>query len=225
MDINQKREYLKDSLNETGWEDILFDWLDSSNFESVMKNLLEKVEVKNERFTPPITKWFEPFIKCHYENLNVLFIDNGPYHTLHSANGLAFSSNSDEPALKYLKKGIYESDLKELIDGDDIKHITHQGVLLYNAALTSEIDKYVVHSKLWNTFTTRLFDRLNTLNDDLIVVLFGKKTEKWASHFKDQKIITVEHPLKGLYTNWDHGDLFRTINKTLINLGKSPIIW
>lgn len=225
MDLNEKRKYLKDSLDETGWEEILHPWLDSSNYLTVIKKLVNEVE-NGVRFAPAIKNWFNPFTSCSFDDLKVVFIKNESYNDVEDANGLAFSCNSStkQPALRYLKQGIYET-CTELIDSDDLDHLPNQGVLLYNASLTAQIGKLDSHSSLWNKFTINLLNGINNNTKDVIVVLFGKKTHKWHSHLTNQKVIQVDDPLTGLYTKWEHDDLFNKINRMLINLNKSPIIW
>ncbi len=102
--------------------------------------------------TPPIDLWFRAFRECKYDNLKVVWLGMTPYHSIdsyskdHVADGLTFSTdtkNNVPPSLFKVYKGM-EWDLwqgmnLEMARCNKLDYLANQGVLMVNAALTTNI--------------------------------------------------------------------------------------
>ena len=62
IDLPQKITGLKAKLKDTGWEHILYPYLDSESFYNTLTKLVTMVQ-NGTRFTPKMKNWFRSF--CH----------------------------------------------------------------------------------------------------------------------------------------------------------------
>jgi len=225
--IPDKIEALKEKLKGTGWESIIYPYLDSESFYSTLKKLVGFVQ-DGKRFTPKMKDWFRTFETCHYSNLKVIFIGQDPYPQLGVADGISFSCShtmKEQPSLRHIFNSL-EKQYPGYERNPDLTRWSEQGVLMLNTALTVEINKIGSHYSLWHAFTGHLLEAINN-KSELIVVLLGKKAQEWKKYLKNQTIIEVEHPAAAAYKGgvWNDKELFLTINKMLENQGKTLVHW
>ena len=225
--IPDKIEALKEKLKGTGWESIIYPYLDSESFYSTLKKLVGFVQ-DGKRFTPKMKDWFRTFETCHYNNLKVIFIGQDPYPQLGVADGISFSCShtmKEQPSLRHIFNSL-EKQYPGYERNPDLTRWSEQGVLMLNTALTVEINKIGSHYSLWHAFTGHLLEAINN-KSELIVVLLGKKAQEWKKYLKNQTIIEVEHPAAAAYKGgvWNDKELFLTINKMLENQGKTLVHW
>lgn len=225
--IPDKIEALKEKLKGTGWESIIYPYLDSESFYSTLKKLVGFVQ-DGKRFTPKMKDWFRTFETCYYSNLKVIFIGQDPYPQLGVADGISFSCShtmKEQPSLRHIFNSL-EKQYPGYERNPDLTRWSEQGVLMLNTALTVEINKIGSHYSLWHAFTGHLLEAINN-KSELIVVLLGKKAQEWKKYLKNQTIIEVEHPAAAAYKGgvWNDKELFLTINKMLENQGKTLVHW
>lgn len=227
IDILAKGKYLKKQLEETGWEDILYPWIESENFFSVMSNLIN-LSNAGKKFAPKLKYWFRPFIECPYDNVNTIFINIGPYNKPFDADGIPFScknNDGEHSLMTYIFDAIEES------TGDcnrdiDLKAWANQGVLMLNLAMTVELNTTNNHFSLWKPFMESLLKQINENKSELTIILFGKKPQEVRVLLTKQQVIEVEHPSIATYKGkWKHDDLFIKVNKNLKKQNKTVINW
>ena len=228
IDLPQKITGLKAKLKNTGWEHILYPYLDSESFYNTLTKLVTMVQ-NGTRFTPKMKNWFRSFEICHYNNMKVIFIGQDPYPQVDVADGISFSCSNtmkEQPSLRHIFNSL-EKQYPEYERNPDLSRWAEQGVLMLNTALTVEINKIGSHYSLWHTFTTGLLNGINKNNSQLVVVLLGKKAQEWRKLLNNQIIIEVEHPAAAAYKGgvWNDQDLFIRINDILKQQGKSLVEW
>lgn len=229
---NEIVDILYDKLKSSGWDSIMRMYVRSSEFERLFSILLQEVE-SNDRFTPPIRYLMEPFTHCPYSELKVVFIGDSPYNNIGVSNGLAFShpiSLSKELPLKILHnkiaKEVYHDKKPVSSFNTDLRVWAEQGVLLLNSSFTTKINGKKTHHKMWEPFISHMIDMLNSKQEGLIYVLFGKNAKAFSEIIDedDNYIIELDYPGNEGY-KWDSKDVFNKINEILEKSGKDKIVW
>jgi hypothetical protein len=124
---------------------------------------------------------------------------------------------------------------RELYDGLDLKHfknpdvsyLAHQGVLMLNAALTTEIGKAGSHIELWEPFTKYLFEEVLYYSGAPVIFL-GKDASKYKKYCAPFTwTFTLSHPASASYknTDWDSEGAFGKVNKILKDNNNFNIEW
>jgi uracil-DNA glycosylase len=228
INLPEKIEGIKNKLVGSGWEPILYPYIESEKFYSTLNKLVDFVQ-EDRRFTPKMSDWFNAFIQCKYENLNVIFIGQDPYPQIGVADGISFSCSktmTTQPSLRHIFNAL-EKHYPGYNKDCDLSRWSNQGVLMLNTALTVEINKIGSHYSLWHYFTTHLLTQLNRHDSQLVVVLLGKKAQEWKKLITNHIIFEVEHPAAAAYKGgiWDDKNVFNNVNNILQNQGKTSIKW
>lgn len=129
-----------------------------SLLEPVYAHLKERSS-KHVKIFPNSTDTFRAFRACPYKNIRAVWMGMSPYYSIYKgqpiADGLCFSSNGQEepPSLKILYDGI-EEDINEILLERPLHldYLAGQGILMLNAALTTEQGKADSHIELWKPF-------------------------------------------------------------------------
>lgn len=221
INLQELKSKLHDKLIPSGWGLKLRSFTQSAEFDQVLEYLVEQSE-KGKRFTPPLKYLFRAFEECPYDKLKVVIIGMDPYPQLGVADGIPFScslTGKEQPSLRHIFNAIESTyNLEDYSRDVDLKRWSNQGVLLLNAALTTEIGKSGTHLKAWESFTSHVLEVLNSFNSGLVFVFMGKDAQTYSGligdhHFK----IMVSHPASAAYRGgvWDCGNLFKTIDTIL----------
>ena len=226
IDINNLRERINKTLDDSGWTPALAPFINGLSFDIILNNLVSMVEA-DKRFTPRFKDIFNAFKECPYNDIKVIVIGQDPYPQLGVADGIAFSCSKKgktEKSLQYIFKAIYGE-----YDGynNDLKRWSNQGVLLLNTAFTCEVNSIGSHINLWKPFAIYLFELLNRHHKDIPVIMMGKKAEDWEVYLSNQKLYKVAHPASAAYRGgqWDCKDVFNQVNEELKNQEKTCIEW
>lgn len=203
---------------------------------------LKAIEV--DTFPESTTDIFKAFKLTPLDSVKVIIIGQDPYHD-GSATGLAF----DNTWVKALSKKGMSPSLRNIITemGEDLdhkiyveqgeetilQHLTSQGVLLLNAALTVEKRSPISHFPMWKDFTTELISSLNE-KDNIVWVLWGRFAQQFKPLITNEthEIIEGVHPSpfsangKGEGTPKFFGSKpFSKVNSYLKEKGLKQIIW
>jgi len=226
IDINNLRERINKTLDDSGWTPALAPFINGLSFDIILNNLVSMVEA-DKRFTPRFKDIFNAFKECPYNDIKVIVIGQDPYPQLGVADGIAFSCSKKgktEKSLQYIFKAIYGE-----YDGynNDLKRWSNQGVLLLNTAFTCEVNSIGSHINLWKPFAIYLFELLNRHHKDIPVIMMGKKAEDWEVYLSNRKLYKVAHPASAAYRGgqWDCKDVFNQVNEELKNQEKTCIEW
>lgn len=197
-------------------------------------------EISEEKYTPPIDKWFEFARLTRFEDIKVIVIGQDPYPTVIGdkcvAHGLAFSSLvSLPPSLKNIfecldQHGLLNKNNKETLTGDLTKW-AEEGVLLINTAFTTKVGCPNAHSGVWKEYFGRMMGRLlKRLNKEPIFLLWGANARNTASHFNGVKMIWAHPsplaqsslPDDKKFVKCNH---FNLANDILVKRGQEKIDW
>jgi uracil-DNA glycosylase len=218
------------------WGRVLKPFIESKECDNIYATLKD-CSLNGKKIAPLSINTWKAFQECDYNNLKVVCVGMCPYHTFKNgtpvADGKMMScsiTNTLQPSLEILYKGI-EEDIADGMDltmqkPADLNYLSLQGVLLLNAALTTEENKAGSHIDLWKPFMNYMFKEVfNKYNRGLVFIFFGKDAGKY------EKLLTpmlhyskvIEHPAAASYTGkeWKHDNVFSWTNNILkSNLGE-----
>lgn len=199
---------------------------------------LKSESQRGKKIAPLSHNVFRAFKETSYDDLKVIFIGMCPYHSLHYgtpvADGLMMGCSITgqlQPSLEQLYGGMERELYNGLAIGAekpaDVSYLAHQGVLMCNAALTTEIGKAGSHLEIWEPFMKYLLSEVFDVTGRPIV-FFGKeaaKLKKYASPFAYWYV--VSHPASAAYKNgeWDSEGIFGKINQHIKFSNNETIEW
>ena len=161
-----------------------------------------------------------------------------PYHSTKNgefvADGLLMGCSTTGILQPSLQK-FYDGVEKEMYNGlcvtcdrnPDVSFLAKQGVLMYNAALTTEINKAGSHIQLWEPFTKYLLEEVLATKMSPIIFL-GKdaaRYEKYVAPFT--WTFTLAHPASASYkqSDWDTEGVFTKVNRLLKDTNNEEVSW
>ena len=198
-----------------------------------------KAESKRGKKLAPISMhvW-----RCFYETpldeLKAVMVGMSPYHTLKNdapvADGLLMGcsvTGSVQPSLEQyyraLEREFYDGLNLDIIQNPDVSFIAHQGVLMLNAALTTEINKAGSHLEIWEPFIKYLFEEIiNHLG--VPIIFLGKDASKYKKYTGIfTHVFEISHPASAAYKNseWDTEGIFLKVNRLLEENNGFSVQW
>ena len=214
-------------------------WLDII-YNEISKPMIDKIstELANIKYTPSIDKWFNWCRYTDLDNIKVIVIGQDPYHKEGWSNGLSFSCNIGiPPSLHNIYKCLLRYKLIDRIpDNGNLESWANQGVLLLNAAFTTELHVPVSHMDLWLPYTRYVINEICKYyydnNDQLIFMIWGEFAKDLAKLIDSDYHIVMHwiHPSQLTQTstnnikfiNCNH---FSECNKLLKSDLKSAVDW
>jgi uracil-DNA glycosylase len=165
-------------------------------------------------------------------NIRVVIVGQDPYPTPGHAVGLSFSL---APEVKPLARSLVNI-FRELVDdigcpqptNGDLTPWAERGVLLMNRVLTVQQGKPGSHrGKGWENFTdVALRGLVESREQPLVAILWGKDAQATAPIFADIPIIASAHPSPMSADRGFFGSRpFSRANTELLTRGASPIDW
>merc|ERR1712065_123179 len=149
------------------------------------------------------------------------------------AHGLAFSvpeTHKIPPSLSNIFKELKleNENYKIPNNGNLIRWVKEENILLLNTALTVIKGESNSHQKIWNNFTNDLIEYISDNTTDVIFLLLGnnaKSKEKYIDN-DNHIIITGVHP-SPLSANrgFFNSNIFNKINDKLSEINKKKINW
>jgi uracil-DNA glycosylase len=229
-------ESFKDLFHES-WHDKMKPFIESEACDKIYAQL--KADSQRGKKIAPLSKnvW-RCFKETPLNDVKVIFMGMCPYHTflrgVPVADGLMMGCSITErmqPSLEQLYNGIRT----ELYDGlgldrkfnADVSYLAHQGVLMCNAALTTEMNKAGSHLEIWEPFIKYLLEEVFSFTG-VPIVFFGKeaaKLKKYVSPFTFY--FEVSHPASASYKNgdWNTEGVFTKINTLIKENNGFTIDW
>jgi uracil-DNA glycosylase len=212
-------------------------FIESEECDNIYKHL--KHESKRGKQIAPLSQnVFRCFYETPYDDVKVVMIGMCPYHSTKNgeyvADGLLMGCSTTgilQPSLQKFYDGIE----KEMYNGlcvtcdrnPDVSFLAKQGVLMYNAALTTEINKAGSHIQLWEPFTKYLLEQV--LATTMAPVIFlGKDAAKYQKHVAPFTwTFTLSHPASASYKqdDWDTEEVFTKVNTILKDNNNTEISW
>lgn len=230
-----KKENFKESLGT--WYNKLEPLFDDGTMDKIFTTLKNRSR-EGYKILPQSELVFRCFRECPIDDLKLVMMGMAPYHTLRNnipvADGLLMSCANTgilQPSLSQYYSAI-EREFKDgmdlgMIEEPDLTFLASQGVLLYNASLTTELGKTGAHIDLWKPFTTYLLEEVISLTG-VPVIFLGKDAAKYKRCLAPmQWSFITEHPAAASYRNekWDSKGTFTKVNKILKDMNNEEIIW
>ena len=192
--MSRLKKVLQDIPEE--WKNILYS-TDEHKIGRTMRSskvLLDRIisdleYVPDSKLCPEPDKWFEFARVTPFDKIRVIVMGQDPYHTKATtcyAHGLAFSClGKVPPSLRNIYKCLERSKLlkdQKNIKTGDLTCWAEQGLLMLNAALSTETSEPNKHQHIWASYTEFIIQRLcETAYDEgqqLMFLLWGKNSQQ-----------------------------------------------
>ena len=198
-----------------------------------------KAESKRGKKVAPISmNVWRCFKETSLDDLKVVVMGMCPYHTFKNdlpvADGLLMGCSITEqvqPSLDQfygaMEREFYDGLNLSIIKNPDVSFIAHQGVLMLNAALTTEMNKAGSHIEIWEPFIKYLFEEIiNHLG--VPIVFLGKdaaRYKKYTGIFTH--VFEVSHPASASYKgiDWDTEGVFTKVSRLIEETNNETISW
>jgi uracil-DNA glycosylase len=229
-------EKFKDQFHES-WHSKMQPFIESKECDEIYE-FLKKESRRGKKIAPLSSDTFRAFRETPLTDLKVVMMGMCPYHTtvngIPVADGLLMGcsvTNKLQPSLDKFY-GALENELANGLDltmskDPDVRYLAKEGVLMVNAALTTEINKAGSHIALWEPFTKYLFE--NIINYTGVPIIFlGKDAAKYKRYTAPMAwTFTLSHPASAAYkqTDWDSEGVFTKVNTILKQNNGFEIDW
>lgn len=180
------------------WDLALKDEFDKDYFKKIEEFINE--EYKTKTIYPPYDDIFNAFKFTPLSNVKVVILGQDPYHEEGQAHGLAFSTPEGRPiprSLSNIFKEINAEYAYPIPESGCLESWAKQGVFLLNTVLTVEEGNANSHSKCgWQTFTDNVIKLLNSQNQPIVFLLWGKQAEKKKEFLTNPNhlVLVTSHP-------------------------------
>lgn len=209
------------------WDDFLRDSVPRAEADAFLSSL-------SSPSLPPASLRYRAFHETPFEDIRVVILGQDPYHTPNVANGLAFSVDFGQPIppslVNILKE--YQDDLGyRLPRSGDLSPWAHNGVFLFNTALSVLPRSPNSHSNLWYDFTISVIKKIAEEKNNVVFILWGRHAQAFAplipvrghyGHF----ILRSSHPSPfSARLGFLGSRPFSKANSALIHRGIEPVNW
>lgn len=212
------------------WNGLLADEVNKDYFKQLIHFLED--EYATQEIFPNQENLFSALEATAFNETQVVILGQDPYHGKNQAHGLSFSVLPGEkipPSLKNMYKEL-ASDLQ--ISEPTTGYLmpwAKQGILLLNTVLTVRSAQPNSHkNKGWEIFTNKIIEKLNSREDPVIFVLWGKPAQQKRAMIDTSRhfIIEAPHPSPlSAYRGFFNSKPYSTINNLLTQQGKKTINW
>lgn len=219
------------------WHESMKPFIESKECDDIYVFL--KSESQRGKLIAPLSDdTFRCFKETPFDEVKIVFIGLCPYHTTFNgvpiADGL-FMGCSYSKTLQPTLENFYNTIQKEVYGGlaldrdmsPDVSYLAHQGILMCNAALTTEIGKAGSHLAIWEPFMKYLISDV-LVTKHVPIVFFGKEASKLSkyvgifSHY-----FKLSHPASASYNgnDWSSEGIFEKLNSYLDFVYNIKIDW
>jgi uracil-DNA glycosylase len=199
---------------------------------------LKSESKRGKRVAPLSMHVWRCFFETPLDNLKVVMVGLCPYHTLRDdapvADGLLMGCSITgklQPTLEQfytgLEKEFYDGLNLNYVPDPEVHYLANQGVLMLNAALTTEINKAGSHLEIWEPFIKYLFEEvINHLG--VPIIFLGKdaaKYKKYTGIFAH--VFELSHPASAAYkgSEWDTEGVFSKVDILLEENNGFTVQW
>lgn len=229
-------EKFKDYIHES-WHEKLRPFIESEKCDDIYK-FLKTESGRGKKIAPLSSNVYRCFLETPLNELKVVLMGMCPYHTAKNgipvADGLLMGcsvTDKLQPSLEQfygaIEKDVYGGLNLTHVKEPDVSYLAKQGVLMLNAALTTEINKAGSHINLWEPFTKYLIEEVIGYTGVPIIFL-GKDAARYKKYVPPFTwTFTLSHPASASYKNteWDSEGTFTKVNKILKENNNHHIEW
>lgn len=229
-------EKFKDLFHES-WHVKMRPFIESKECDDIYE-FLKKESKRGKKIAPLSPNVFRCFRETSLDDLKVVMMGMCPYHTFLNdtpvADGLLMGCTVTgrlQPSLEKFYEGV-ENDVYDGLNlkytkDPDVSYLARQGVLMVNAALTTEMNKAGSHIKLWEPFTKYLLEEV--LSPTGVPYIFlGKDASVYQKYIPPFTwSFVLSHPASASYkqSEWDTEGVFTKVNKILKDNNNISIDW
>jgi uracil-DNA glycosylase len=232
MNFDKFKNYFHES-----WHDKIRPFIESEECDSIYK-FLKTESQRGKKIAPLSNNVYRCFLETPLDELKLVILGMCPYHTLKNdmpvADGLALSCSVTgylQPSLEQfydaIERDVYNGLCLDCNKHADLTYLAKQGVLLWNAALTTEVNKAGSHLAIWEPFTKYVFE--NILDTAGVPIIYlGKEAAKFQRYAPPLSWnFPVSHPASAAYknTDWDSEETFKKVSKLLKDNNNQYIDW
>ena len=180
------------------WDSVLSEEFEKDYFLRIKSFIDEEYQTKT--VYPPYEEIFNAFKLTPIDNVKVVILGQDPYHEVGQAHGLAFSTPDGRPIPRSLKNIFKEINAEygyPIPESGCLESWAKQGVFLLNTVLTVEDGNANSHSKCgWQTFTDNVIRILNSQEQTIVFLLWGKQAEKKKELITNPNhlVLVTSHP-------------------------------
>ena len=226
----------KEKFHES-WHDKMKPFIESEECDKIYAHLKSESK-RGKMIVPHSENVFRCFKETPLNEVKVIIVGMCPYHVLRSgvpvADGLLMGCSTTgalQPSLEQFYGGIerelYNGFALDRAKDPDVSYLAHQGVLMYNAALTTEVNKAGAHLDLWEPFNDYLFTNVFAFSG-IPTIFLGKeasKVRRYLTGFDWQ--FPISHPASASYRNgeWSTEGVFKRVNTLIKENNGYTIDW
>lgn len=229
-------EHFKHYFHES-WHAKMQPFIESEACDEIYK-FLKAESKRGKKIAPVSADTYKAFKLTKLDDLKVVMLGMCPYHTFKNgvpiADGLLMGCSNTGIAQPSLDQ-FYSAVEKELYNGlalkydkpADVSFLAEQGVLMLNAALTTEMNKAGSHIAIWEPFTKYVFEEI-LFYTGVPIIFLGKDAAKFKKYLPPMNwSFTLSHPASASYKNteWDSEGVFKQVNKILKDNNGFSISW
>ena len=229
-------EKFKDLFHES-WHIKMKHFIESKECDDIYE-FLKKESKRGKKIAPLSPNVYRCFQETPLDDVKVVMIGMCPYHTFIDgspvADGLLMGCSVTGKLQPSLEK-FYEGVEKDVYNGlnlhytkkPDVSYLAKQGVLMLNAALTTEMNKAGSHIKLWEPFTKYLLEEV-LAPTGVPYIFLGKDASVYERYLPPFSwSFTLSHPASASYkqSDWDTEGVFTRVNKILRDNNNFSIEW
>lgn len=228
MDFEKFKEHLHES-----WWDKLKPFIESDACDRIY-DFLKKESARGKKLAPLSSNVWRAFKETSYDDLKLVMMGLSPYHTFKGnvpiADGLLMGcsiTNQLQPSLEQFYNSLQRELNIVVVKTPDVSYLSHQGILMFNASLTTEYMKPGSHIPIWEPFVKYLFENVLDITGTPIVFL-GKEASKYKKYVTPFTwTFEISHPASASYkgVDWDSEGIFTKINTLLKNNNNFTINW
>ena len=226
----------KDHFHES-WHEVMKPFVESEECDTMYAHLKSESR-RGKKIAPFASDTYRCFRETPLNEMKVVLLGMCPYHTLFDglpvADGLLMGCSVTgrlQPSLEQfynaLEQDLYNGLNLRAHKHPDVSYLAHQGVLMLNAALTTEINKAGSHLKIWEPFIKHVFE--NAIAPSGVPVVFlGKEASKFKRYMAPLTwSFELSHPASAAYKNvqWSSEKVFSKLNRMMIDEKKQLISW
>jgi uracil-DNA glycosylase len=219
------------------WHDRIKPFIESKECDEIYE-FLKKESRRGKRIAPLSSDTFKAFKLTPLTDLKVVILGMCPYHTAINgvpvADGLLMGCSVTrklQPSLDQfydaLEDDVYNGLNLKYYKNPDVSYLANQGVLMFNAALTTEINKAGSHLDVWEPFTRYVFEHI-LYYTGVPIVFLGKESTRYKHYVPPMGwSFVLSHPASASYkgTEWSSEGVFSQVNKILMDNNGFKINW
>lgn len=215
------------------WATKIKPFFEGGGLDGIYKELKEQ-SGRGIRIVPDSADVFRCFRATPLTELRVVLVGMCPYHTIGVADGLCMScslTNVLQPSLEQFYGALEEEFHEGLCIGcernPNLEYLAKQGVLLFNAALTTKAGIAGTHQDLWEPFTAFILREIVSVTGVPVVLLGGEAKQFAGCLATHQPIFELSHPASAAHkkTKWSSEGVFKQVNDVMKKTNGEEIFW